>query len=92
MVEESGQSAELNSDHGNIDPSFGAGDRGFIVTDQAAMVHQPAERALDDPAMWQHFESAHIIRTLDHFDRQLGAEGLDRRRKFFSVKSFIMAN
>ena len=50
MVEESGQSAELNSDHGDTDPSFGAGDRGFIVTDQAAMVRQPAERALVDPA------------------------------------------
>jgi len=39
--EESSQSAELNADHGDIDPSFGAGLGGFIIAHQSPLAHQP---------------------------------------------------
>lgn len=29
---------------------------GFVVTGEAAMVHEPAERPLDDPAPWYDLE------------------------------------
>jgi hypothetical protein len=54
--EESGQSAELNSYHGDIDPSFGAGFSGFVIADQSALAHQPAEGAFHHPAAWQDFK------------------------------------
>ena len=77
MVKKSGQSAELNSDHSDMDPSLGAGDCAFIVSDQAAVVHQPTESTFDDPAPRQHFKATHIIGAFYHLDGQLGAQGLD---------------
>jgi len=62
MVEESGQTAELDSDHGNIDERFGAGDRLFVVSDQSTMMQQPAEGTLDHPTIRQHFKPAHVVR------------------------------
>jgi len=74
MVKESGQSAELNTDHGDINPRLGAGGRAFIIAYQAAMVHQPAEGAFDQPAPRQDFKALNIIGAFDHFDFQLGAQ------------------
>jgi len=77
MSDESGQMAKLNSYHCDIDPRFGAGRSGFVITDQSALTHQPAKGALHDPAARQHFETNGSIRTFDDLDRQLGAKLLD---------------
>ena len=77
MSEESGQAAELNSYHSDIDPSFGAGRSSFVITDQSALTHQPAKGALHDPASRQHFETRGSIGTFDNLDRQFGAKLLD---------------
>ncbi len=76
MVKGSGQTAELNADHRDIDPRFGTGDGAFVIAHQAAVVQQPAERTFDHPAPWQDFEALNRIGALDHFDRQLGAQRL----------------
>jgi hypothetical protein len=75
--EESSQSAELNSDHGDIDPSFGAGLGGFVIACESPVPHQPAEGSLHDPAERQNFEARGIVRTFDDRDGQLGAQSLD---------------
>jgi len=74
MVMGLGQAAELNTDHGYINPGFGAGERAFIIAHQAAVVHQPAESAFDHPAPWQDFKALNIIGAFDHFDFQFGAQ------------------
>ena len=76
-AEESSQSAELNSDHGDIDPSLGTGGGGFVIAHQSPLVHQPAEGALDDPAASQYFEALGGIGAFDDFDGQFGTEALD---------------
>ena len=75
--EESSQSAELNSDHRDVDPSFSAGLGGFVIACESPMPHQPAERSLHDPAERQDFETRGIVRTLDDRDSQLGAQRFD---------------
>jgi hypothetical protein len=74
---ESSQSAELNSDHGDIDPSFGAGLGGFIIAHESALLHQPAEGAFHDPTAGQDFEAREVVRTFDHRDHQLAAKAFD---------------
>lgn len=56
--EESSQSAELNADHGDMDPSFGAGLGGFVIAHQSPLAHQPAEGAFHYPTAWQHGEAS----------------------------------
>src|ERR1035438_7112139 len=75
--EESSQAAELNADHGDTDPSFSAGFRGFVIADQSALPHQPAEGALNDPTAWQDFETRGVIGAFDDLDCQFGAQPLD---------------
>jgi Beta xylosidase C-terminal Concanavalin A-like domain len=77
MSEESGQSAELNSDHGDIDPGFGAGLGGFVIAHQSPLAHEPTEGSFHDPAARQHFEADHIVGAFDDLDHQLGAQPLD---------------
>ena len=76
IVEKSGESAELDPDHGNIDERLGTGDSLFVVAHQSAVMQQPAEGALDAPATGQHFKPAHIIRAFDDLDGQVAAAGL----------------
>src|SRR5512135_3437073 len=76
-AEESSESAELNSDHGDVDPSLGTGCSSFVIAHQSPLVHQPAEGALDDPAASQYFEALGGIGTFDDFDGQFGTEALD---------------
>ena len=66
--EESSHAAELNADHGDIDPSFRTGFRGFVIADQSALPHQPAEGALNDPTAWQDFETRGVIGAFDDLD------------------------
>jgi hypothetical protein len=77
MSEESGQAAELNEDHGDIDPRFGAGLCGLIIAGQSPLAHQPAEGAFHDPAAWQDFEASGVIGASDDLDCQLGTQPLD---------------
>ena len=74
---QSSQSAELNADHGDRDPSFGAGLGGFVITPQPPLAHQPTEGALDHPPAWQDFEAHGGGGAFDDFDRQFGAEALN---------------
>src|SRR5271169_2482337 len=72
--EESSQSAELNSYHRDMDPSFGAGLGGFVVAHQSPLAHQPTEGSLHDPTARQDFEADGGVRAFDDFDRQLGTK------------------
>jgi len=74
---ESSQSAELNSDHRDIDASFGAGLGGLVIACESPMPHQPAEGSLHDPAERQDFETRSMVRTLDDRDGQLRAHPFD---------------
>ena len=67
----SSESAELNSDHGDKNPSHGAGLGGFVNTDESPVVHQPAEGALHDLAPGQDFEPKSETDPLPHCDRFL---------------------
>ena len=67
----------MNSYHGDIDPSLGAGIAGFVITHQAALAHQPAKGPLDHPTARQDFEAGDIIASFDDLHDQLGTERLD---------------
>ena len=75
------QSAELNSDPGDPDPSFGARLGGLVLAHQSAMVHQPAQGPLHHPTIWQDPKAFRIIGTLDHLHVQFGAQALDPVRE-----------
>jgi len=55
------QPAQHNSDHADVQPSFGVGGLNFIMAHQAAMFHKPAEHSFDDPAFAQHFEAKLVL-------------------------------
>src|SRR5665213_3836301 len=76
-AEESSQPAELNSDHGDIDPGHGTGFGGFVIAHESALVHQPAEGAFHDPAARQHFEAFGRVGALNDLDLQFGAASFD---------------
>src|ERR1039457_5831743 len=75
--EASSEAAKLDSNHGDIYPSLGAGLGGFVIAHPSALTHQPAEGSLHDPAAGEDFEAGRVIGTFDHFDREFGAEALD---------------
>src|SRR5450432_2279102 len=77
MSEESSESAELNTDPGDIDPGFGAGLGGFVIAHESPLTHEPAEGAFHYPAARQHFEADGIVGAFDDLDHQLRAESLD---------------
>ena len=86
---ESSQTAELNADHGDIDPSFGAGLRGFIIAYQSPLVHQPSKSSLHNPTVRQDFKAHRGIGALDDRDRQFGAECLDPSGESFACVAAI---
>ena len=49
----------------------------MCIRDRSPLTHQPAEGALDDPAVWQYFEAREVIGTFDDCDVQFRAEPLD---------------
>ena len=53
MAWRSGESFARETYHGEVDHGFGAGLGGFVVADKAAVAHQPAGDAFDDPALGQ---------------------------------------
>src|SRR2546428_799562 len=81
LPEELGQSSQLDSYHCEVDPRFGTGFALFIITHQASVAHQPTERSFHDPTPGQHFESLHIIGSLDDFDLELRSQLLHPLRE-----------
>jgi len=77
MSEESSESAELNTDPGDIDPGFGAGLGGFVIAHESPLTHEPAEGAFHNPAARQHFEADGIVGAFDDLDHELGAQPFD---------------
>ena len=75
--EESSQSAELNTDHRDVDPRRGAGLSGFVIAHKSPLMHQPDKGALHDPAAGQYFEALGRVRALNDLDGQLWAETFD---------------
>lgn len=77
-----------------VNPGFGTGLGAFIVPHQAAMAHEPAKSALDNPPARQHRKTGGRIRTLDDFSCSLGqlrvyplAEGLSRVATYQPIMS-----
>jgi len=66
--------AELNADHGQMNPRLGGGIGAFVIAHQSAMAHEPAKGVLNTPPMWQYNKVAGFVRTPDYFDLQLGPE------------------
>jgi hypothetical protein len=52
----SGEPVEHEADHGDMDEGHGAGFGGFVVADEATVLHGPSEGALHDPALGQHLD------------------------------------
>ena len=50
----SSEAAELDSDHSQLNPRFGAGYGALVVPGESPMTHEPAKGALDDPALRQY--------------------------------------
>ena len=75
--EESSQTAELNADHRDINPRYGAGLGGFVIAHKSALVHQPAEGALHHPAARQDFEAFGRVGAFNDLDGQFGTETFD---------------
>ena len=73
--EDLGEAAELNAYHCDIRPRFCAALGRFIISNQAAVTHEPRERALHHPAPRQDFKSFGRIRTLDDLHFEFSAQG-----------------
>lgn len=74
---ESSQPVELNANHPDMDPDFGAGLRGFIIAHEQPLLHQPARGSFDDTAAWQELETRDVVGAFYDFDRQLWTISLD---------------
>ena len=68
-----GQSAEHEAYHGDVDPALGAGFGAFVVADEAAVAHEPAEGPFDDPAPGQDLEALGRFVAPDDLYDELGA-------------------
>ena len=77
ISEESGESADLNSYEGEVDKGLSAFDGGFIVADQAAMPHEPAEGPLNHPTAGQNLEAPGGVRTLHDFNLERWTQRFD---------------
>ena len=76
-MDKSGQAANHKAGHGEEDPATGAAGCLLVVAHQAAVTHEPAEGALDDPALGQDAESARRVASFDDLHDQLGMLLLD---------------
>ena len=59
----SGKAAEHERDYGNGDEGLDMLRSGLVVADQAALLDEPAEGPLDDPAPVEHLEAFGIVRA-----------------------------
>ena len=86
---ESSETAELDADQGEVDPSLGAGLGGFMITHQSPLAHQPAEGAPHHPAPGQHAKSLHVSGASAPLHHELVAEAFDPLRKQLSVVTAV---
>ena len=77
IVEESGESTELNSYHCNIREGFGAGRTGFIVSHQTPVAHEPGECPLHHPSPRQWLEASRDVWPLNYLNFQSRPETLE---------------
>ena len=64
------ESAQLDTDHGEVNPSLGAGVGALVVPHQTSVAHQPAQRSLYNPSPRKHDKARQIIGALHdlHFN------------------------
>ena len=67
----------MNPDHGQMNPSFRAGFRTLVISNQSPVSHQPGEGPFDHPPFGQDGKSLHVVGTLDDLDFKLGPMFLD---------------
>src|ERR1043166_1274061 len=67
---ESRESTQLNTKHGQMNPSFSAGHCAFVVSHKTPVAHEPAKRALNNPAARQDRKALGRCGALDdlHFE------------------------
>src|SRR5258708_24332947 len=70
MNMDSGQLAEHDSNHADVQPSLRMGGLDFIMTDQAAMFHKPTKSPLDNPAFRQGRKAAPVFVSRHDFQAQ----------------------
>src|SRR6266516_1516392 len=66
------ESTQLNPKHREMNPSFSARLRAFVISHKASMSHEPAKGALDNPPARQHRKALGRLRALDDFHFELG--------------------
>src|SRR2546430_2447244 len=74
-AEQLGQFADHDSYHSDINTRFGVLGFGFVVAHQSALLHEPAESSLDDPALGQYRKATLSLPALDHFHREFAPLG-----------------
>lgn len=77
ISEQSRQSSQLDSYHGDINPGLGAGFALFVIPHETTVTHQPAESAFYHPTSRKNFESARILATFDDLYLELGSQPAD---------------
>src|SRR5437762_349620 len=86
------ESTQLNTKHCQVNPSFGARLRAFVVSHKASMSHEPANRALDNPPARQYRKALGRFRALDDFHFKLGPTILHPLLKILSCIAAINPN
>src|SRR5260221_4029194 len=89
---ESSEAAELNADHGQMNPRFSARFGALVVSYEASLAHQPAKGSLDNPAPGQDRKSLHIVRAFDDLNLDLGPTILDPGLEILSGVAAIDPN
>src|SRR5215218_7899936 len=64
-----GQADEHQMDHRHVDHRLGRGGEVLVVLAQPAVVRQPGEGALHDPAPGQHLEALDVVVALDDLEQ-----------------------
>ena len=65
-----GQPAKHNSDHRDVNPSFGMWRFDFIVAHQTTMLGKPAKGSFNQPALGQHAEATPALVPMNDFQPQ----------------------
>ena len=72
-AERAGESAGPDSYPGEVAPAFGTGLGTFVVADEAAVTHAPAEGAFDEPVLGPDLEALSRGAALHDLDDELGS-------------------
>jgi len=85
------ESTQLNPKHRQVNPSFSARLRAFVISHKASMSHEPAKRALDNPPARQ-YRKPWSIQSADDFHFKLGPTILHPLLKILSCIAAINPN